>query len=103
MAARNDFGLVGEEMTSEWLEQRGFQLICQSRIYARFYIDTLSLRIDILAVAEVKSRYDNRFGNRVVWVNQKKKAFNNSGLSFFETGFLHDNRFRKPSPSANAG
>jgi putative endonuclease len=72
MAAHNEFGKAGEEMASEWLEQRGFQLIFRNWKFARYEVDIIASRNGILHIIEVKSRHDDLFGKPEDWVNRKK-------------------------------
>jgi putative endonuclease len=72
MAAHNVFGKAGEFMAAEWLKRQGFCLVHQNWKYARYEIDIIASRGDILHIVEVKSRQDDRFGNPEDWVDRKK-------------------------------
>jgi len=72
MAAHHEFGKAGEQMAAEWLEQRGFQLISRNWKSARYELDIIACREDVLHIIEVKSRHDDRFGLPEDWVDRKK-------------------------------
>ncbi len=72
MAAHHEFGKAGERMAAEWLERRGFQVIFRNWRYARFEVDIIASRAEVLHFIEVKSRHDDRFGNPEDWVDRRK-------------------------------
>ncbi len=72
MAAHNEFGKAGEQMAAEWLKHRGFQLIYRNWKFARYEVDIIASRDDILHFIEVKSRHDDMFGKPEDWVDRKK-------------------------------
>jgi len=72
MAAHNDFGKAGERMAVEWLARHGFELIYTNWKFARFEIDIIASRENILHFIEVKSRHDDRFGMPEDWVDRRK-------------------------------
>ena len=72
MAAHHEFGKAGERMAAEWLEQHGFQLIFRNWKYARYELDIITSRGDVLHIIEVKSRHDDRFGMPEDWVDKRK-------------------------------
>jgi putative endonuclease len=72
MAAHHDFGKAGEQMAAEWLEQRGFRLITRNWKFARYEVDIIASRQEVLHFIEVKSRHDDQFGKPEDWVDRKK-------------------------------
>jgi putative endonuclease len=72
MAAHNEFGKAGEQMAAEWLEQHGFHLISRNWKFARYEVDIIASRDEILHFIEVKSRHDDLFGNPEDWVDRRK-------------------------------
>jgi putative endonuclease len=72
MAAHNDFGKAGEKMAADWLVQHGFLVIFLNWKYARYEIDIIASRADVLHFVEVKSRHDDLFGKPEDWVNRRK-------------------------------
>jgi putative endonuclease len=72
MAAHNEFGRAGEQMAAEWLELKGFQIICRNWKFRRYEVDIIASKDYILHFIEVKSRHDDLFGKPEDWVNWKK-------------------------------
>jgi putative endonuclease len=72
MAAHNEFGKEGEQLAAEWLEQQGFQLISRNWKFARYEVDIIACRDEVLHFIEVKSRHDDLFGKPEDWVGRKK-------------------------------
>ena len=87
MAAHNEFGKAGEQMAAEWLEQRGFQLIFRNWKFARYEVDIIAARVDILHFIEVKSRHNDLFGKPEDWVNKKKGSHMLSAGEAFQHKF----------------
>ena len=85
MAAHNKFGKAGEEMAAEWLRRRGFQLLAQNWRSARFEIDIIASKDEVLHFIEVKARHDDRFGMPEDWVGKKKMGYLlKAGVAFQE-------------------
>jgi putative endonuclease len=74
MAAHNEFGKAGEQMAADWLELRGFQILCRNWRYRRYEVDIIASKDRILHFIEVKSRHDDLFGKPEDWVNRRKGA-----------------------------
>jgi putative endonuclease len=72
MAAHHEFGKAGEQMAAEWLLQHGFELICRNWKSARYEVDIIASRNQVLHFIEVKSRHDDLFGKPEDWVDRKK-------------------------------
>ncbi len=56
MGKHNEFGQEGEQIASDFLKQKGYQILKQNYRYDRAEIDILAQIDEILAVVEVKSR-----------------------------------------------
>ena len=85
MAAHNEFGKAGEQMAVEWLAVQGFQVISRNWKFARYELDIIASRDDILHFIEVKSRHDDFFGKPEDWVSWKKgKHMLTAGVAFQE-------------------
>jgi putative endonuclease len=85
MAAHNEFGKAGEQMAAEWLELRGFHIICRNWRYRRYEIDIIASKDRVLHFIEVKSRHDDLFGKPEDSVNHTKaKHLLSAGVAFQE-------------------
>jgi putative endonuclease len=89
MAAHNEFGKAGEQMAAEWLEQRGFQLLFRNWKSARYEVDIIASRSDILHFIEVKSRHDDLFGKPEDAVNKRKGSHLLSAGEVFLNKYPH--------------
>jgi putative endonuclease len=72
MAAHHEFGKAGEQMAAEWLVQHGFELISRNWKSARYEVDIIASRNQVLHFIEVKSRHDDLFGKPEDWVDRRK-------------------------------
>jgi putative endonuclease len=72
MAAHHEFGKACEQMAAEWLVQHGFELISRNWKSARYEVDIIASRNQVLHFIEVKSRHDDLFGKPEDWVDRRK-------------------------------
>ena len=72
MAVHNELGKKGEELAVEFLQKKGFQILERNWRFKKAEIDIISLKNDVLAVIEVKTRSTSYFGNPQDFVNEKK-------------------------------
>jgi putative endonuclease len=72
MAYHNDTGLLGERMAIEYLEQKGFSILCQNWRHSHWEVDVIASLNDILHFIEVKTRRTKKFGYPEDDVSKKK-------------------------------
>ena len=72
MATNRQKGLRGEELATEWLISNGYLILHRNWRHARFEIDIIASRDEVLHFIEVKTRTSAAFGNPEDQVNQKK-------------------------------
>ena len=65
-------GKKGEELAAEWLFTKGFVLLHRNWRHARYEIDIIATKDQVLHFIEVKTRSSARFGNPENQVNKKK-------------------------------
>jgi putative endonuclease len=72
MATNQEKGKKGEELATEWLLAKGYVLLHRNWRHARFEIDIIASKDQVLHFIEVKTRTSARFGNPEDQVNKKK-------------------------------
>jgi putative endonuclease len=72
MATNQEKGKKGEELATEWLLAKGYVLLHRNWRHARFEIDIIATKDQVLHFIEVKTRTSARFGNPEDQVNKKK-------------------------------
>ncbi|MGL6269516.1 MAG: YraN family protein [Chitinophagaceae bacterium] len=65
-------GKKGEELAAEWLLKQGFVMLHKNWRRARYEIDIIATKDQVLHFIEVKTRTSARFGNPEDQVNKKK-------------------------------
>ncbi len=72
MGKHNEFGKLGEQKATEYLEKMGYTIKYRNYRYLKAEIDILALKGDVLAVVEVKSRSSDALQEIAETVNRKK-------------------------------
>jgi len=72
MATHNDLGKKGEELAVDFLQKNNYKILDRNWRYKKAEVDIITLKNDVLAVIEVKTRSSNYFGNPQDFVNPKK-------------------------------
>ena len=72
MASNQQKGKKGEDMAETWLLDRGYFIIHRNWRHARFEIDIVASKDNILHFIEVKTRTSARFGNPEDQVDKRK-------------------------------
>ena len=72
MAQHNELGKKGEELAVDFLIKNGYVIRDKNWRYLKAEVDIITLKNDVLAVIEVKTRSSNYFGNPQDFVNPKK-------------------------------
>ncbi|UNY99441.1 YraN family protein [Zhouia spongiae] len=82
MATHNDFGEKGEQLASDYLVKKGYQILERNYRFQKAEIDIIAKYQNMLCVIEVKTRSTDVFQNPEDAITQKKikllvKAINN--------------------------
>jgi len=72
MATHNELGKKGEELAVDFLQKNNYKILDRNWRYKKAEVDIITLKNDVLAVIEVKTRSSNYFGNPQDFVNPKK-------------------------------
>ncbi len=72
MAAHNELGKLGEELSVEFLVQNGYTILQTNYIYQKAEVDIIAQKANVLAVVEVKTRSSIDFGLPQEAVKPKK-------------------------------
>lgn len=72
MATHNELGKIGEDLAVEFLEKKGYKILERNWRFKKAEVDIITLKKDVLAIIEVKTRSSNYFGNPQDFVNPKK-------------------------------
>ena len=70
--SKTELGRIGEQIASEFLISKGYQLLIKNYRYKRDEIDLIVQFQNILIFVEVKARKNNKFGNPEESVNKTK-------------------------------
>lgn len=72
MATHNELGKIGEDLAVEFLQKNGYKILERNWRFKKAEVDIITLKKDVLAIIEVKTRSSNYFGNPQDFVNPKK-------------------------------
>ncbi len=72
MAAHNELGKLGEELSVEFLRKNGYEILETNYVFQKAEIDIIAQKQNVLAVVEVKTRSSIDFGLPQDFVNPKK-------------------------------
>jgi putative endonuclease len=72
LAEHNDFGKEAEEVSANYLQKKGYQIIARNFYYQKGEIDIIALYHQQIVVVEVKARNSNLFQEPYEAVNKKK-------------------------------
>ena len=72
MAAHNELGKLGEEMSVEYLQKEGYAILETNWTFQKAEIDIIAKKENILAIVEVKTRSSLDFGLPQDFVKTKK-------------------------------
>ncbi len=62
MADHNDLGKIGEDLATEYLRKRGYEILFRNYVFQKAEIDIIAKIGETLAVVEVKTRSSTDFG-----------------------------------------
>jgi putative endonuclease len=72
MAEHNELGKIGEELSVEYLQKNGYEILETNWTFQKAEIDIIAKKENILAVVEVKTRSTLDFGLPQDFVKPKK-------------------------------
>ena len=72
MAEHNDLGKKGEDLSVEYLQKNGYDILETNYVFQKAEIDIIAKKNNILAVIEVKTRSSLDFGLPQDFVKPKK-------------------------------
>ena len=72
MADHNDLGKLGEELSVEYLQKQGYEILETNYVFQKAEIDIIAKKENVLAVIEVKTRSSLDFGLPQDFVKPKK-------------------------------
>ena len=73
MAEHNDTGIKGEDLASNYLEEKGYKILEKNWRFGREEIDIIAQHNNMLVIAEVKTRGGSFFGEPEEFVNRQKQ------------------------------
>lgn len=62
MAEHLKFGIDGENLATEWLQKKGYEILHRNWKYSHYEIDIIALKDKTLHFIEVKARHSTSFG-----------------------------------------
>jgi len=72
MALHIDFGKKGEELATDWLVEKGYEILHRNWRYGRYEVDIIACRKDIYHFIEVKADQTGVYGYPEERVGKKK-------------------------------
>ena len=72
MAAHNLLGKEGEDMASQWLQERGYTIVNQNWRYSHYEIDIVATKGLVLHFIEIKTRSNEKFGEPEAAMSKEK-------------------------------
>lgn len=72
MAEHNDLGKFGEELSVEFLQKQGYDILETNWTFQKAEVDIIAQKENILAVVEVKTRSSTDFGSPQDFVKSTK-------------------------------
>ena len=72
MAEHNDLGKKGEDLSVEYLQKNGYEILETNYVFQKAEIDIIAKKNNVLAVIEVKTRSSLDFGLPQDFVKPKK-------------------------------
>ena len=79
-----DTGFLGENITSQYLTQNGFEILHRNWRYKHLEIDIIAFKDGILHIVEVKTRTDNQFGFPEQAITAKKMQFLKNAAAHYQ-------------------
>ena len=72
MGKNTELGQEGEQLASEYLKKKGWEILVRNYRFSRSEIDLIASKDDLLIFVEVKARTNTSFGLPEEFVDEKK-------------------------------
>jgi len=72
MASHNELGKIGEQLATEYLTKKGYEIIERNFTFNKAEIDIIAKKKNTLTVVEVKTRNSDYFGDPQEFVTPNK-------------------------------
>ncbi|MEZ4793619.1 MAG: YraN family protein [Gelidibacter sp.] len=72
MAQHNKLGKIGEKLAAEYLNSKGYEIVCQNYFYQKAEIDIIAKHDNRMICVEVKTRNSDFFGDPQEFVTKGK-------------------------------
>lgn len=73
MADHNDFGLRGEQLAQEYLQEKGYVILETNYRISNAEVDIVAKHNKTIVFIEVKTRRQSKYGNPEIAVNHEKR------------------------------
>ncbi|MFT5242906.1 MAG: putative endonuclease [Glaciecola sp.] len=83
MANHNELGKKGEELATDFLLKKGYDIIARNYIYQKAEVDIIAKKGDVLAIVEVKTRTSTDFGDPQQFLKPKQMQRIIKAVDFF--------------------
>lgn len=74
MADHNDFGVRGEELAREYLQEKGYVILETNYRISNAEVDIVAKYNKLIVFVEVKTRRQSKYGNPEIAVNREKRG-----------------------------
>ena len=95
MSKNNTLGLEGEQVASDYLKKKGWQILEMNYRYSRSEIDLIASKDKLIIFVEVKTRTNTNYGHPEDFVDEKKAENIQKGAEHYirETDWKGNIRF----------
>ena len=87
--SNKDTGFLGENITTNYLTQNGFEILHRNWRYKHLEIDIIASKQGILHIIEVKTRSDIQFGYPEQAITSKKMQFLKNAAAHYQYEYPH--------------
>ncbi len=85
MGKHNEFGAEGERIAAEYLEGKGYRIVCKNYRYLKAELDILARKDNMLAVVEVRARSNDQIISIAETITKRKIELLVLGADHFVT------------------
>lgn len=72
MAYHNELGKIGEQLATDYLLSKGYEIVCRNYFYQKAEIDIIAKHDNMMICVEVKTRNSDFFGDPQDFVTPSK-------------------------------
>lgn len=73
MAEHNELGILGEEIATDFLLKKGYEILTRNYTYVKSEVDIIAKKDGLLVVVEVKTRNSSFMAGPEITVTKKKQ------------------------------